>query len=319
MAEASREEEVDLGTAEGVEDLEGLMGDPGAEAAEGASDGRLAARAAAAARAARQATDEPDAQGQAAASPARRSPPMLTRDRVLVALLGANLLLMAVMVLLPNKKQADPTPTVPAAQHPDTPHAAAAHTTEPFVAPLREPDQMLPNHEMYDAAQLQVAKGDYPRAIELLLAYRKAHPALQPFQQEMVLNSLAYCYQKVGKRDDARRMLGEINNLRELTSLPDDLWKLAEQAEKDQRGSDMRRYYARFLLQQDQLGKRWSDQSKIAEAYMRIGDSYRIDAERAARNDAPQSSINRKVAVPAPGSVPAPAKKPAAKPHKGGH
>ena len=39
----------------------------------------------------------------------------------------------------------------------------------------------------------------------------------------------------------------------------------------------MRRYYARFLLQQSQI--RIDMRDVIAEAYLRIGDSYRLDAE----------------------------------------
>jgi hypothetical protein len=46
----------------------------------------------------------------------------------------------------------------------------------------------------------------------------------------------------------------------------------------------MRRYYARFLLQQKQVPP--SLRAKIAEAYLKLGDGYRVEAEQGAEREA---------------------------------
>ena len=204
----------------------------------------------------------------------------IKKDKILVGLLVTNLILMGLMMAIPGGfGGAKPEGHKP----PVGPTHDPSNSADPFHAPLQEPQEFLPSMELYDAGQRLVVKGNYDRAIVLFERYLVAHPDLHAFQLQIVYSSLAYCYQRVGRRGDAIALMARSENLKQLTALPDDLWEAARRAEVDGRGADMRRYYARFLLQQDQLGKRWASQGKISEAYMKIGDSYRIDAERSAQ------------------------------------
>ncbi len=258
------------------------------------------------------------------------------QDRVLIGLMVGNLFLMGLMIAVPGGNSADQVhrpPTVPqdpgsagypASGHQATGHQAAsdpdhadAKAPDPFHAPLQEPDEILPNHEMYEAGQLQVTKGNYAKAVDLFEAYLKAHESLQAFQLQMVYSSLQYCMQRLGRRQEALVYMAKNENLRQVTALPDELWGAAKRAESDARGVDMRRYYARFLLQQDQLGKRWASQEKIATAYMKIGDSYRLDAERGEQMGEPRLKINRTLKKPT--GKPKPPKPKPAETKGGGH
>jgi hypothetical protein len=154
---------------------------------------------------------------------------------------------------------------------------------------------MLPDKDLYDAGQRAVLNGDWIGAIGLFEGYLRAHPELRAFQLQMVYQSLAYCSERIGRRADTVTYRAKIQELVRATSLPEDLWKSAQLAEADGRGLDMRRFYARFLLQQDQLGPQWADQGRIAEAYLKIGDSYRIDAERDLPLETPALPLDSKL------------------------
>jgi tetratricopeptide (TPR) repeat protein len=209
---------------------------------------------------------------------------------------------MGLMLALPSTSEPSrgQTPEVnrPAGDPGAQPGVPGMPGPDPFRAPLQEPDEVLPNSEIYKTAQLQIAKGNPTRALELFERYLKAHPELQAHQLQLVYSNMAYCLNSLGRRQDAQAYGAKIDNLRNITALPDDLWESAHRAENDGRGIDMRRYYARFLLQQDQLGKRWASQGKIAEAYMKIGDSYRIDAEKGSQVEALRANINRNLKKP---------------------
>jgi tetratricopeptide (TPR) repeat protein len=212
-----------------------------------------------------------------------------TTEKLLVGFIVLNLALMGLMLIIPGRSEVvGPGPGTGPIKGSSPGEKLTVEpiplTTgpDPFVAPLDEPQEMLPQLEHYNAGQLAVAKGDYARAVELFEAYLKAHPNLQPFQQRIVYGSLVYCLRKLGRRNEAQAYDTRMDSLREIASLPEDLLDSARRAERAGRGVDMRRYYARFLLQQNQVGPAMRMRSVIAEAYMKIGDSYRIDAETGA-------------------------------------
>ena len=68
--------------------------------------------------------------------------------------------------------------------------------------------------------------------------------------------------------------------LEETHYLPDDLVKMAEAAVARGDQIELRRVWARFLLQQRQIPT-WLYQH-VAQAYLELGDSYRKDADSAA-------------------------------------
>ena len=208
--------------------------------------------------------------------PKRRS----RQDKYLVALLAINLCLMGVMIALPG---AETKPPADGSVRENVIVNPVVKGPNPFISPLQMPDQILPNSGTYYVGLELVGASKYEQAVRAFESYLKGNPGLQAFQLQMVYSSLAYCHKRLGNDDRARAYQAKIDTLREISALPEDLWDAAQRAEKEGRGLDMRRAYARFLLQQDQLGKRWTTQGRIAEAYLKIGDSYRIDAERGAR------------------------------------
>lgn len=235
---------------------------------------------------------EEEASAEVAVTARRRS----MWDVLMPVLLLSNLCLMGWMVALPggllgSKDRPEQVPV----EVDDSVANPVAESPDPFVTPRQELDELLPSKPMYDAARLEVIGENYERAVELFEGYLAAHPELRPFQKQMVFNTLAYCLQKVGRREEALAVTAKIEDLVRLTSLPDELWKMAQLAEADGRGNDMRRYYARFLLQQDQLGVRWTDQGKVIEAYLKIGDSYRVDAGRDLQADDFRSQLDSKL------------------------
>lgn len=204
------------------------------------------------------------AEAQAQLSPAPR-PPARRKEQVLRLLLAGNLLLMVAVMLLPAPSStpastATPTatPTAPPAAQPVPPTPAAAD--DPYLRALAAAD-----------------RGDYAGARAGLDAYLAASPRLSPGRLEVVYQAHAYYSRMLG--DDARAEQYERKAAALLQShtLPDDLLTMAQDAERRGDAAAMRRIYARFLLQQRQIPA--SLYKHIAEAYLKLGDSYRAAAE----------------------------------------
>jgi hypothetical protein len=219
------------------------------------------------------------AAAQAAAALAEASPrPWLTparRRTVLRAVLGLNLLLMVGMLLLPS-------PTAPAA----APAPADGATGQPAQLPapeLRDPRDLavsVPDRELYDRAVLASLEGRHEDAVALLEHYLRRHPDMPPPLRATVYGQLAHYSVLLNRRDDALRYGTMAGQLRQRTALPDELIASARRAEAEGRGADARRDWARLLLQQGML--RPDQRLLLAEAYLRLGDSYRIDADHGA-------------------------------------
>lgn len=275
-----------------------------------APDDELMDRAQAAAEAAAGTADELErrvleaaqmlAAAEAGEHTARKKKPRTPRqDLMLVGLLFANLCLMGVMMAIPGKEEQPQQPastahtdpghvpgeggakegTRPAEVIPQKPQDPR-QVARPFELPLGEKTSILPDQEVFDAGGVKMVNGDFEGAASIWHSYIKGHPELQPFQLHVVYLHLGNAYAHMGKQLEASKYLALAQSQHELISLPDDLWAAARQAEADLRGHDMRRYYARFLLQQDLLGRKWTRQGRIVEAFMKIADSYRMDAER---------------------------------------
>ena len=124
---------------------------------------------------------------------------------------------------------------------------------------------MLLGEEKYDAAS------------EALLEYERRNPHMMQGKRIDLYTALSGCLFKAGRMEEAEEYRAKMRNLVSRGYLPDDVLSAARAAWDDDRADEARRYYARFLLLQQQLSPRLRE--SVAEAYLRIGDSYRKSAE----------------------------------------
>lgn len=194
---------------------------------------------------------------------------------MLRGVLVLNFALMGVMIALPGPAPVE-TPTT-TETHTDPATDENSNTTQPpFVEPLRDERLMLPADKKYDEALIAGRDGDYELAARLMHDYIRAHPGLDPALMHGAYVNMARYLHLAGRSEEAieyetvaRRMVGS-------SHLPADLWRTARAAEErgDVRG--MRQAYARLLLQQNMLTP--SQLSVITEAYLKFGESYRLEA-----------------------------------------
>lgn len=208
-------------------------------------------------------------------------------------LLISNLAMMLVMLLLPHPME---TRTEYAPSGPSTTGEGVAPrpgratplpgpgraTSDPFVQPERPQALGLPNDPLYETALMQALDGEFALASTTLQAFLAAHPDLDPALQRLVHAHLAYYLRKSGELAGAiehetisRQMAGR-------AFLPEELLRSAREAELRGDGEAMRRAYAQFLLQEDQLPP--ALRALVQEAYLKLGDAYRVDADRGERS-----------------------------------
>ena len=94
------------------------------------------------------------------------------------------------------------------------------------------------------------------------------------------------------------KYLRQANQILRRSYLPDDLLRSARRAEEAGDAAQMRAAYARFLLQQSMVPA--SERQAIHEAYLKLGDSYRMQAERFGGDagDEPQAKPSREAQTP---------------------
>ncbi|MEE9125646.1 MAG: hypothetical protein V3U11_00755, partial [Planctomycetota bacterium] len=146
-----------------------------------------------------------------------------------------------------------------------------------YLPDVHKLEDRFPRDNLYEEATLVARQGDYPRAVKLLKQLLKTTPDMSGVALRLVYTQLAYNLLRDGRRQEAEQYADRIDRMRVQTTLPEDLARAAQRAERDGRGGDMRRYYARFLLQQNQIRPDMRD--IISEAYLKIDDSYRLEAD----------------------------------------
>jgi hypothetical protein len=206
--------------------------------------------------------------------PGRQRRSWLTkRERVMAVLLLFNIVLMAFLAMAPDLfKPGDEVPEI------IRPRYQSPVVNGPDYAPdIRKLDDRYPEDNLYEAAMLASRRGEYPKATRLLKRLLQRTPNMSTVQRRLIYGQLAYNLMRDNRLQEAEEYADRMDRLRVQTTLPEDLVRAARRAYRDGRGRDMRRYYARFLLQQSQVRSDMRD--VIAEAYLRIGDSYRLDAE----------------------------------------
>lgn len=258
----------DLSTAAADEErLEGLM-------AKGDLDerARRAAREAVAV-----AKSEPEAGGEGP-QPSSATPPPARREFWLRVLLLTNVVLVAALMALPGSK---PEPSAQPAESPAANTAPGGEEAAPRPAPVVPPPRragVRPRGELWERAVRLAGRGRYAEAVTELERYLSSRPNMTDAERRLVYNQLAYYLVKDGRLDEAMRYERMSSQLMARTHLPEDLLRAARRAKKEGDLPGMRAAYARFLLQRKQVPP--SLRAAFAEAYLELGESYRLEAER---------------------------------------
>ncbi len=232
--------------------------------------------------AALQAAEEALAAGQRALAAARAQtgePPRRSRLRqnVLRGLLAFNLLLMVGVMLLP----APVTDSGPVVNAPPQPiPAPVAQGTDAPQGPGPQAPAGPRAGSLYDQALRSAAEGNYDAAIVALERYLAESPRLHVGQQCNVYHALAHYSFQLGNLPKSQEYDQKAAALLRSHTLPEDLVQMAQQAEQRGDAEAMRRLWSRFLLQQRQVPA--SMYRHVAEAYLKLGDSYRMEAGKAA-------------------------------------
>ncbi|MEZ5966906.1 MAG: hypothetical protein R3F56_23905 [Planctomycetota bacterium] len=261
------------------------------------------------ARAAARAALQPDPEAAPAPPRPQTEPGAIRREWLLRGLLVLNLALIGGVVALPIGK----APVEPAAS-PASGHGAAPATGHAAEAPRRSLGFAVGEQGLYLRALEMAGQGKFDDAIATLEGHLRANPYMGEVEQRLVYHALAMFAVRAGRNEEASRYEAAMDRLRIGAQLPQDLLDLARQAEAEGRGADMRRYYARFLLQQRQVPPSLRD--KIAEAYLKLGDGYRIEAEHGAERQAASKRAAEAQGVPPAGDD---GKAPAPDGNPGGH
>jgi tetratricopeptide (TPR) repeat protein len=218
------------------------------------------------------ALDEAAAELETVAQPAPARPSR-ARELTLRILLGVNLLAMVVVALLPSTAASPTTATATTSQADD----AVTHEPAAPTAPVQTPTLDDPVIRAFAAADTH----DYRTAIALLEQHLAETPRLEPARKANILLALQHYAAQIGDFGKSQEFQRKVEALRNSHSMPEDLIAMAAEAEKAGDIEAMRQHYARLLLQQRQIPS--SLYRHVAEAYLKLGDSYRTEAEKAAR------------------------------------
>jgi len=190
-----------------------------------------------------------------------------TRELVLRSLLAVNLAAMIIVVSMPAPSRSGDEP----ATGPGTESSPPAQDPAPMQPRIDDP---------VIRAFAAADRHDYRTAIRLLDEHLIATPRMAAGRKANVLLALEHYATQVADFGAAQEYQRRAEALRRSHSLPEDLVQMALEAEKNGDVESMRRHYARLLLQQRQIPS--SLYRHVAEAYLKLGDSYRQEAEQSA-------------------------------------
>jgi tetratricopeptide (TPR) repeat protein len=223
------------------------------------------------------AAEEALEQGQRALAEARahlgtKRPRSRARELALRLLLAVNVAAMVTVVLLPqpvndNQKTAEP-PTATGPQVEPKPTAV----TEPAPTAVKSGD-------LYLRALEQADRGNYAEAIAQLERYLEESPRLLPARRFNIYTAMSHYAAQMGNDTRAAEFDRRASALVQSHRLPEDLVMMAHEAKDRGDAEALRRIWARFLLQQRQIPS--SLYKHVAEAYLELGDSYRMGAQQA--------------------------------------
>lgn len=189
-------------------------------------------------------------------------PPDRRRELLLRGLLVFNVLAMIGVALLP-------VPTTGERPHADpAPHTASEHANAPRFS------------EPWNRALAAAEARDFAQAVTILDEYLAARPRMAASEQISVLMALAHYSARRNDFKMAQEYQRRADAIDKSHSLPEDLVATAKAAAESGDQEQLRRVWARFLLQQRQVPS-WL-YKHVAEAYLQLGDSYRMQANAAA-------------------------------------
>lgn len=214
------------------------------------------------------AAEEAIAEGERALAQARgqlhdratTKPRNKNREVAVRILLAINVLAMIVVASLPTPPATDEQPETTSTQPPPDP-APGPRLAEPW-----------------NQALAAAEGGRFAEAITILEGYLS--PRMPPSQQLNVLMALSHYAFRVGDFTKAQQYEQRANAIEQSHTLPADLVAMAKAAMASGDQETLRRVHARFLLQQRQIPA-WL-YKHVAEAYLQLGDSYRLQADSAA-------------------------------------
>ncbi|MFO1076864.1 MAG: hypothetical protein U1E73_03960 [Planctomycetota bacterium] len=202
----------------------------------------------------------------------RHSPPSRRGRRLEFALrmlLAANVLAMLLVIAMPS--------LVPSlGQSGEVAHAPTPTNTghQPPAPPGPKVD------DRYNQALLLSDRGDFAGAIDVLEKYLKESPRMAPSRLINIYQSIAYYASACGRVAQSEEYQRKAQAVTQSHQLPDDLVETAKAALASGDQESLRRIWARFLLIQREIPP--SLYQHVAEAYLQLGDSYRLQANEAA-------------------------------------
>lgn len=212
-------------------------------------------------------------------------------DRVLQVLLLCNLTLITGLIMFPTSSAPEPTPE---SKRPAFIGEGDTTQPDPFVQELRVATE-VPTSQLWEHAVRAAGEGDYARAVVLLEQHLTTTHPMTDVEKRLIYNQLALYLVRDGRMSEAQEYERRSSQLMSRSYLPEDLLASAHKAAESGQLSQMRKAYARFLLQQKQIPP--SLRKHIAEAYLRLGDSYRLEADGRGEPETPLPTAN-----PAPGN-----------------
>lgn len=215
-----------------------------------------------------------------------------SRQRLIQAVLILNVLLMGLMLALPNPPSGTHAPSTPAhdaSGAADPEHGAAAHGGEAAGHDAGHGEGRESGHSAMDqrggvsgAAWIRALQysgaGDYERAAQTLEGHLAEHPDLPAFERKTYYTALMHYLAEAGRDEEVEAYQGKLMALGNQRYLPADILRMARSAEDSGDGARMRQLYARFLLTQGRHTA--AERRAVAEAYLKLGDSYRVQAQR---------------------------------------
>lgn len=187
------------------------------------------------------------------------------RELALRVLLAVNVLAMVIVAMLPAGRGDEVATTAP--QTTTASHEAAEAERKRF-------------NEPFNNALAAADRGRFPEAITILERYLQDNPRMAPSQRLNVLNMLSHYAANANDFKKSQAYAQQAASIGQSHSLPADLVEMAKAALAKGDQETLRRVWARFLLQQRQIPS-WL-YKHVAEAYLQLGDSYRLEADAAA-------------------------------------
>ncbi len=197
---------------------------------------------------------------------------------ILRGLLILNLLLMVVMMSLPEAAPPAEPETPSTSNQPAENPVAQIEEQDPFVSPPMESRNVFGDAGMR-AIEL-AGEGNFKAAIRVLEDWMQGEGAKDPdFLKRQNYAALSRYSWKVGNHEAAAKYDNLAESLHSYLKLPAQLFREAEEAEARGDGRLMRQAYARLLLVQSQVSP--SDFDRITAAYLKLADSFRLEARQA--------------------------------------